>query len=353
MARLILPPEPNIHGLGLEQAYPRAATKGIAPAEKGRNKAAGGAAARPASRFGPAPDAFPAAIDEKETEDGAVTERRSRTAAGEPSDAFGMACNLLNINPYRYSIWMQAFGRLRVHIVSEEVEAGDWPYPKVISLLRFLLMHPGGASVELVTEAIWPDLPQKRARQSFSVALHHLRRTLEPNAKRHHRSKLITYKGQHVRLDTKQILFDRTLFEQLWAKYQTTPASESEERRELLEAMVELHTGAFFSDEPYCQWCSPERERLTSIYNMARHILADKAYERGDLESCLINSQAVLQSDPMNESAHLLLMKVYRDMGNRTKAIAHYHEVNKLLREELGVSPSEPLRQILTELLRD
>lgn len=351
MARLILPPEPNLHPLGIEQAYPRADDEETA-SSKSRDSGRGGVgSATRISRFGPAPDAFtiPGIDDAGDAEPRGL----EAGAAGGPPDAFDTACNLLNINPYRYSIWIRAFGRLRVHVVSEEIEEGDWPYPKVISLLRFLLMHPGGASIDLVTEAIWPDLPERRARQSFSVALHHLRRTLEPNAKRHHRSKLITYKGQHVRLDHRQVLFDRNLFENLWSKYQTTPSSESELRHALLDAAIGLHTGPLFSDELYCQWCSSERERISSIYNMARHILADKAYQRGDLESCLINSQAVLQMDPLNESAHLLLMKVYRDMGNRTKAIAHYHEINKLLREELGVSPSEPLRQILTELLQD
>lgn len=260
------------------------------------------------------------------------------------------AAALLNIDAHKYRIWIRTFGRLRVYIDYRELTAKDWSYPKVQSLLRFLLLQHQSIPLDAVLERIWPHLPSDRARQNFSVALHHLRSTLEPHRTKHHDSNLIIYKNRQVRFNHAQVLVDRNLFIQLSReKSATDPAGER--YRALNEAMVSLYAGQLFEDEPYQDWCMRERERLEEMYLMAREELARLSLEEGDPMTALNHCEAILDRDPLREVAHIILMKAYMSLGHRTRAVNHYHQLTQLLADELGMAPASAIQQLYKEIL--
>lgn len=261
------------------------------------------------------------------------------------------ATALLNIDAHKFRIWIRTFGRLRVYIDYKELTAKDWSYPKVQSLLRFLLLQHQSIPLDAVLERIWPNLPDDRARQNFSVALHHLRSTLEPHRTKHHDSNLIIYKNRQVRFNHSLVLVDRNLFIQLSREKIATDLS-SERYRALNEAMVSLYAGQLFEDEPYQDWCIRERERLEEMYLMAREELARLSLEEGDPMTALRHCEAILDRDPLREVAHIILMKAYVALGHRTRAVNHYHQLTRLLAEELGMAPASTIQQLYEEILQ-
>lgn len=275
---------------------------------------------------------------------------RSLPSATQPYGPIPLAAEKLGIDHSQYSIWIRTFGRLRVYVDYKEIPSKEWRYPKVQSLLRFLLLHPGTIALDQVLEAIWPDLPPERARQNFAVALHHLRRALEPNRDKPHRSRLILYKDRQVRLDHSSILTDRNLFLKLWAHLQNA-ALPPEEQEPYLLALTSLYAGPLYEDEPYEDWCALERQRLSDIYILARETLARLAFEANNMSLCVQHCQEVLAVEPLHEPAHLLLLQAYQGMGHRARAVTHYHQLRKQLDDELGVPPSEPIRQLYEEIL--
>lgn len=262
------------------------------------------------------------------------------------------AARALGLEPHDYRVWIRTFGRLRVYIDYREVSPSAWPYPKVQSLLRFLLLREGFIPVEEVFDAIWGNLTPDRARQNFSVALHHLRRILEPHKRKHHDSRLLVYQDQRVRINHSMILVDRVLFQRLFREASAMGA-EDPRYREYLERMVSLYAGPLYEDEPYQEWCVRERERLEQMYLLAREELARHALRSGQFLACVRHCEEALDRDPLSEPFHLMLMEAHRAMGHRARALTHYHDLRKLLAEELGVEPSSQIKRLYEEILAD
>lgn len=258
------------------------------------------------------------------------------------------AAQALGIDPHGCRVWVRAFGRIRVFVDYQEVPLERWPYPKVLTLLRYLLLHRGYLSVEQVAEHLWPQLTLERARQNFAVALHHLRKILEPDLDKPHRSRLILYRNQQVRLDHALVLSDYQLFQQLWQKVQ---AADPAEVGASLSRLLGLYAGPLYEDNPYFDlWCQ-ERERMRQTYLLALETMARLELLRGNAIACVNQALQGLQVDPLNEPLHLLLMEAYRAMGHRTKALERYHQLRRLLDEELGVSPSRDAQQLYETML--
>lgn len=259
------------------------------------------------------------------------------------------AAAALQIPAADYNIWIRTFGRLRVYVDYEEIRQKDWAYPKVLSLLRFLLLRQGTITLDKVLETIWPSLPASRARKNFSVALHHLRRTLDHQAEKPQNSSLVLYKAQKIRFDHSQVLTDRGLFLKLWDSYQARPDQPGSEN--LLNEMTALYAGPLYEDEPYEDWCAGERQRLADLYLLAREALARNAFLHRHYGLCVQHCQEMLAVEPLHEPGHLLLMQAYEAMGHRSRAISHFHNLRHLLDAELGVPPSGPLREVYEQLL--
>ncbi|HSM05597.1 MAG TPA: hypothetical protein VK858_13345, partial [Longimicrobiales bacterium] len=73
---------------------------------------------------------------------------------------------------------VDALGGFRVQVDGAPVEDAAWPYAKPRELLVYLLLHPGGRSRDQVGDALWPEATDARAKNSFHVTLHHLRKAL-------------------------------------------------------------------------------------------------------------------------------------------------------------------------------
>lgn len=256
----------------------------------------------------------------------------------------------LGIDAHSYRIWVRTFGSLRVYIDYQEVPASAWPYPKVRSLLRLLLIHEGFLPLDYVVETIWPNLSPNRGRQNFSVALHHLRRVLEPYRDKHHDSELLIYQNKQIRFNHGKVLSDRQLFLRL-AREAELVRDDAERYGQLLEHMIRLYAGPLFEDDAYDDWSSRERQHLQEMYLLAHQELASHCLKKGNYLGCLRHADAVLATDPLRESVHLLLMQAYHAMGDRARALAHYHDLRRLLNDELGIEPSESINAVYTQLL--
>lgn len=262
------------------------------------------------------------------------------------------AASHLGIDPHAYNIWIRTFGALRVYINYQEVPPSAWPYPKVRSLLRLLLLHDGFLPLDYVLDTIWPNLTPERARQNFSVALHHLRRILEPDMTKHHSSQLLIYKNQQIRFNHGKVLSDRNLFLAL-AREAESLKNNPDKYAQTLDHMIRLYAGPLFEEEVYEDWCIRERDHLQDMFLLAHQELAQYCLEQGNFMGCLRHAKSVLSIDPLRESVHSLLMRAYRAMGHRARAVSHYHRLRRTLNEELGVEPSSEINAIYADLLED
>jgi DNA-binding SARP family transcriptional activator len=63
-------------------------------------------------------------------------------------------------------------------------------------------------------------------------------------------------------------------------------------------------------------------------------------------------ARELVEVAPLRESGHLLLMRALAASGNVAEALAAYERLRILLRDELGVDPSEAVQDEYVRLLR-
>jgi DNA-binding SARP family transcriptional activator len=95
----------------------------------------------------------------------------------------------------------------------------------------------------------------------------------------------------------------------------------------------------------YDDWIVPERERLRQQCLTARRKLAHLLEQQRDYGAALQVAQALLQIDPLDESTYVTLMRLHDLNHDRPAARRIYQTAVETLQRELGVEPSEALRQ--------
>jgi hypothetical protein len=112
-------------------------------------------------------------------------------------------------------------------------------------LLELLVSMPGyRTTAGEAAQRLWPRHPARAARNSFNVALHGLRRALEPGLTDGARSSYVVREGRWYQLRLDRVTCDTDEFERLVRQVQS-PLDEAGAQR--LQAAVDLHAGDFLA----------------------------------------------------------------------------------------------------------
>jgi DNA-binding SARP family transcriptional activator len=87
-------------------------------------------------------------------------------------------------------------------------------------------------------------------------------------------------------------------------------------------------------------WLEFERERLRQLHIHALERLARSLLEAGDPLSAVDVGVAVIGTEPLRESAHILVIQAHLAAGNRLDARRCYERYRDLVRHELDVEPA-------------
>lgn len=116
---------------------------------------------------------------------------------------------------------------------------------------------------------------------------------------------------------------------------------------------VDVENGRLASDllpDWYDEWVLLERERLLQLRVHALEVLAERATRQGRYGHAIDTALTAIEADPLRESAHRVLIKAYLAEGNRSAAVRQYQEYCRRVRDELGLEPSDELRELVGEL---
>jgi DNA-binding SARP family transcriptional activator len=102
----------------------------------------------------------------------------------------------------------------------------------------------------------------------------------------------------------------------------------------------------------YDDWLQDEREGLRQTRLHALESLARGLSAAGRHADAIQAALAVIRLEPLRESAHRTLIELHLAEGNRSEAWRQFQRCRRLLREELGVDPSDSMR-LLVEHLSD
>ncbi len=207
---------------------------------------------------------------------------------------------------------------------------------RAVRLLAFLALAPDRrATKDALVEALFPDADADAVRRNFHPTVSILRRALAPTG-----SPVVEVRGGVYSLagdvdweiDSEEFARRAALGEAAIARGDLTAAA-----AELAEAW-RIYRGPLVqgSEEP---WIAPHRERLQRRHVVALRGLGDALLRLGRAGDAVDAYRALLIEDPLQEPAHVALMRAYARDGRRDLVRRQYERLARLLRDELGVEP--------------
>lgn len=208
-------------------------------------------------------------------------------------------------------------------------------------LFRLLLISPGRRlSREQVIEALWQDKSPAAAVNFFHQATSALRHALEPDLPGKFPSRYLLVEEGLVSLRLppgSEVDYER--FEQHLKRGEWQQA-------------VSLWQGEPFSLDRYKDWAAWKREQLINGYLRALLALAEEYLSSGNAQDALDACQRILQIDPWQEQAAQIAMQACLQQGNRSQALRIYLNLERRLRDDLGIAPQDDLRRLYLSLLK-
>jgi DNA-binding SARP family transcriptional activator len=102
----------------------------------------------------------------------------------------------------------------------------------------------------------------------------------------------------------------------------------------------------------YDDWLLIERERYRQLQLHALEALAERLTVLGRYAEAAETALTAIVVEPLRESAHRVLIRVYCDEGNASEALRHYELYRRLLADQLGLEPSPQLDDLVAPLTR-
>jgi DNA-binding SARP family transcriptional activator len=239
------------------------------------------------------------------------------------------------------------------------MSVGGFESQKVRALFAFLAVERGVSfRRDRLASLLWPEESDDRARRNLRQAIYNLRQILDQALDHASGSEgLLEVSRQELGLTRDPLLWvDVQAFEEHLDRSRT--AGESA-RPEELAAAARLYAGDFLAgfhvDDALelDEWLLAEQERLREGVIGALLTLMEHHLERGTYSLGVEYGRRLTKIDPLSETARRQLMRLHAYSGRRSRAIAEYRELERLLAEELGVEPVEEttaeLRAIMAE----
>lgn len=239
------------------------------------------------------------------------------------------------------------------------IEREGWPeemkLPYVVrNLLAFLLKNPHRYYPrEVLMTMFWEDYPTKRARNCLSTALWRVRQVLEPTG---------VSKGTYLSVHpTGEIGFnwnsahwvDVKVFEETTGRLtqksvQTIDAVDVKD----LEEMLNLYTGDFLEGF-YDDWAIRKREELRQLYLAGLEHLMLFYKSRKAYKQSLAYGHRILDQDPLRESIHRELMRIYWKVDQPVMAVRQYQICKKTLAQELDITPMIETQSLYNRIISE
>jgi DNA-binding SARP family transcriptional activator len=97
----------------------------------------------------------------------------------------------------------------------------------------------------------------------------------------------------------------------------------------------------------YDDWLLDEREVLRQTRLHALESLARQLSASGRHADAIQAALAAIRLEPLRETAHYVLIEIHLAEGNWSEACRQFERCRRLLREDLGVEPSDSMRLLL------
>ncbi len=199
-------------------------------------------------------------------------------------------------------------------------------------LIAFLAFHSPTVRAELAG-SLWPEVDDSRALGSLRTSVWQVHRRC---------AGLLVANGDQLRfgenVHVDAIDFEERAHRILHKPQDVTLTELACERQELLPGW-------------YDDWVLPERERSRQLQLYVLEASGEELLARRKPGPALCAALNAVRIEPLRESAHRLVIRIHISEGNTYEAIRHYRMYRRLVRDELGVSPTSQLEELVSGLV--
>jgi DNA-binding SARP family transcriptional activator len=236
----------------------------------------------------------------------------------------------------------RVLGPLAVVSEGRSVPLGGRMQRAVLGTLLLSANEP--VSVDRLVDAVWGASPPASAAHAVSEYVSRLRKQLGADA-------IGRTPGGYV-LRAAPGCLDLERFEELVGEARRELAGPDAERAgALLDEALALWRGRPFSDTPLEDFGYAEIARIEELRLIAITARADARLALGRTDEVIPELEALTREHPLNERLAGVLMLAFYRAGRQADALACYQVTRSRLSEELGIEPSESLRELERKVL--
>jgi DNA-binding SARP family transcriptional activator len=216
--------------------------------------------------------------------------------------------------------------------VVEDGRALEVGAAKQRALLAVLLLHANEVvPTDRLLDALWEDDPPARATKTLQVYVSQLRKTLG--------SERITTRDPGYLLLVEENELDLQRFQRLAGAGR-------------LEEALGLWRGEPLAEFAYQRFARAEIARLEELRLVCLERRIDEDLVGSRHADVVGELEALVARHPLRESLRRQLMLALYRSGRQAEALATYQDCRRLLGEELGLDPSDPLKELERAVLR-
>jgi predicted ATPase/DNA-binding SARP family transcriptional activator len=230
-------------------------------------------------------------------------------------------------------------GGFAVTAAGRHVPDEAWRLRRAKTLVKALALAPERRlHRERLVELLWPE--GDPGGNSLHQVLYTARRALDAGD-----AVRLALHDDVVAIAGEGIWVDVDAFEERAADARRSPSADA------YRAALDLYGGELLPEDRYEDWVAPRRESLREAHLGLLVELAELYAEHGDTAAAVETLQRAVVGDPLHESAHRSLMRLFAGDGRRQQALAQYQQLRETLRRELAADPDPQTSALYREIL--
>ncbi|MBP0981549.1 MAG: winged helix-turn-helix domain-containing protein [Oscillospiraceae bacterium] len=223
---------------------------------------------------------------------------------------------------------------------------------KMWNLLAYIIAHRDKAiSQQEFIDALWGDDDGQNPINALKTLLYRIRILLEPLQNAYGAEFILSQRGSYSWNKDVDCVLDIDEFEAI-CKAAATEGVAPQEKIELYSKAVELYKGDFLPKLSMEFWAVPISVHYHSLYLTIVKRYAELLEQSGMYAKMSDTAAKALEIESLDEDLHCLQIRALIHQGKDAAALGHYDKATDLLYRNLGVRPSQALRELYTEMMK-